>query len=347
MNTTHFRTVLVAGMLACSLCGTSPSTAAPGASLNMPIALPGATAFAEVALTDVADIESFTITLDFAPEAAGTVISLPATNWFSRGAFFPVSPFGTAPTVELNNVFDSTARTRVFIDGFKPTGAVGAVGTISFMVGNTAIAGTTQQVSLTGEYLSKASGTVVAFAPVTKLFTVSNPVTNLLTVSLAGNGSGSVNSDPAGIACTGGSSSGCTASFPSGFTVELFAASDWKSVFSGWSGGCSGTGTCSINPMTVDTGVTALFTSNNQIKNSGSGITYASLVDAYNAAIDSETMLLQVYSFPENLYFSLPKNVKLNGGKDSDYVNTIGKTTIQGVLKINQGSVRVRNIVIR
>lgn len=346
MNTTHLRTLLAAATVAFTLCSTSPLMAAPSASLSIPIALPGATTTAEVTLNDVDDIESFTLTLDFAPGTVGTVLTLPVGDWFSRGTFFPAAPFGTAPTVELNNVFDGTARTRVFIDGFKPTGTVGNVGTVSFMVDAAATAGTTQQVSLTGEYLSK-SGAVVVFAPVTKLFTVSNPVANLLTVSLAGSGGGSVNSDPAGIACTSGSNSGCTAPFPSGFKVELFASSDWKSVFSGWSGGCSGTGACSINPITVDTGVTALFTSNSQIKNNGSGITYASLEDAYSAANDGETLLVQVYSFPENLLFDLPKNVTLNGGKDSDYVSTIGRSTIQGVLRIKQGGIRVQNIVIR
>ena len=64
-----------------------------------------------------------------------------------------------------------------------------------------------------------------------------------LTVSKAGLGSGTVTSDPAGIAC----GSTCSASFDVGTSVTLTAAALAGSSFAGWSGeGCSGTGTCTV-----------------------------------------------------------------------------------------------------
>jgi hypothetical protein len=78
-----------------------------------------------------------------------------------------------------------------------------------------------------------------------------------LDVSKAGNGDGTVTSDPAGIDC----GVTCTASFDSGTIVTLTAAADVDSTFTGWSGGgCSGTGECLVT-MIEDTDVTAMFMS--------------------------------------------------------------------------------------
>jgi hypothetical protein len=62
------------------------------------------------------------------------------------------------------------------------------------------------------------------------------------TLSVAVVGAGTVTSDPAGIACGGA----CTASYDFGQTVTLTAAPSPGSTFGGWSGACSGTGTCSV-----------------------------------------------------------------------------------------------------
>src|SRR5918994_3239866 len=71
---------------------------------------------------------------------------------------------------------------------------------------------------------------------------VSTPPTESarLTVSKAGAGSGQVSSSPAGIDC----GSSCQASFDAATEVSLSATPDASSVFSGWSGVCSGTGSC-------------------------------------------------------------------------------------------------------
>jgi len=75
-----------------------------------------------------------------------------------------------------------------------------------------------------------------------------------LTVSLAGSGSGSVASSPAGIAC----GSDCTMNFAVGAQVSLTATAADGSTFSGWSGACSGTGGCTV-AMDASKSVTANF----------------------------------------------------------------------------------------
>jgi hypothetical protein len=74
-----------------------------------------------------------------------------------------------------------------------------------------------------------------------------------LTVAKAGSGSGTVTSSPAGINC----GATCSASFASG-TVVLTASASAGSTFSGWTGDCTGTGTCTVD-MAVDHAVTATF----------------------------------------------------------------------------------------
>jgi uncharacterized protein (DUF2141 family) len=78
-----------------------------------------------------------------------------------------------------------------------------------------------------------------------------------LTVSIAGNGSGSVTSVPAGIDCT----ADCGATFDPNITVTLTATPGTETVFTGWSDGCSGTGSCTVS-MDQARSVTATFTLN-------------------------------------------------------------------------------------
>ena len=68
-----------------------------------------------------------------------------------------------------------------------------------------------------------------------------------LTVSGSGSGAGSVQSSPAGIACSiaaGTTSNTCVAQLSG--TITLTAAPGTGSAFSGWSGACSGIGTCTV-----------------------------------------------------------------------------------------------------
>lgn len=112
--------------------------------------------------------------------------------------------------------------------------------------------------SFTGWSGSICSGTattctlnLTANATVNATFSVAQSV---LTVTKAGAGSGTVTSAPAGISC----GATCSASFPQSASVTLSAAPGAGSLFAGWSGACSGTGTCTVG-MNVARNVTATF----------------------------------------------------------------------------------------
>lgn len=75
-----------------------------------------------------------------------------------------------------------------------------------------------------------------------------------LSVTTAGDGSGTVTSVPAGIDC----GADCSEAYEEGTTVTLSATPDESSVFDGWSGDCTGTGTCEV-AMGGTRNVTATF----------------------------------------------------------------------------------------
>jgi List-Bact-rpt repeat protein len=99
-----------------------------------------------------------------------------------------------------------------------------------------------------------ASKSVTASFTVTvPTFTLTVTIQNL--VNIFGIGSGSVTSSPAGIDCGSGT---CSADFTSGTSVTLTPQPGLGSTFVGWTGACSGTGTCTV-PMNSNKAVTAQF----------------------------------------------------------------------------------------
>ena len=78
--------------------------------------------------------------------------------------------------------------------------------------------------------------------------------TYLLTVSKAGTGSGTVTSSPAGINC----GSDCSELYLESASVTLTASAASGSTFTGWSGACTGTGSCTVSMSAART-VTASF----------------------------------------------------------------------------------------
>lgn len=64
----------------------------------------------------------------------------------------------------------------------------------------------------------------------------------VLTVTKLGTGSGTVTSAPAGVNC----GADCTGEYAVGTVVALTPTADAVSVFTGWSGACTGTGACNV-----------------------------------------------------------------------------------------------------
>lgn len=80
------------------------------------------------------------------------------------------------------------------------------------------------------------------------------PVAPDRTLEVTVDGPGEVTSSPGGIDCPGD----CTEAFPDGTPVTLTATAEPGALFVGWSGACTGTGSCLLT-MSTDRSVTATF----------------------------------------------------------------------------------------
>jgi List-Bact-rpt repeat protein len=109
-----------------------------------------------------------------------------------------------------------------------------------------------------------------------------------LSVVRVGSGAGTVTSNPAGIDC----GSDCAESYVDGTMVDLTAAPSAGSTFSGWSGACTGSGSCSVtvdSAKSVAANFTGFFTVSVAKSGSGNG-TASSDVAGINCGADcSET----------------------------------------------------------
>jgi hypothetical protein len=159
-------------------CATQARAVGEALSLTVSPALANGVTTAVVKIRNPADVQAFSLELSF---ASGRTLALPAnaapplppTPWFTRGGYFPATPFGPlVPAADLNRVDDSGARTRVYLDGFKPRAGSGAVGGVTFKVAAGAVAADSQVIALSGKYWSRAQQREVTFLPVTAEFTV-------------------------------------------------------------------------------------------------------------------------------------------------------------------------------
>ncbi len=107
------------------------------------------------------------------------------------------------------------------------------------------------------------------------------PTNFALTVTKAGTGSGTVASSPAGIAC----GATCSTTHTNGTSVTLTATPATGSTFTGWSGACSGTGSCVVT-MDANKAVTATFNTAPTNNTGVTGITFDGGVGGFGSFIN-------------------------------------------------------------
>ena len=249
------------------------------------------------AVTAYFDVVQYTLTVSKTGAGGGSITSSPAgidcgptcTASFTTGAMVTLTPTadgtsiftgwsgacsGTATcTVSMDAVNSATANFDVVQNGLNiaKTGTGG--GTVTSSPSGISCGGTCSysftsgtQVTLTAAAdgtstftgwsgSCSGTGTCLVTADAAKSVTANFDLIQFgLTVGKTGTGGGTVTSSPAGINC----GSTCAASFTIGAGVTLTAVADATSTFTGWSGACSGTGSCLVT-MSAANAVTANF----------------------------------------------------------------------------------------
>lgn len=161
-------------------------------------------------------------------------------------------------------------------------------------------------------------------------------------VTVSGTGSGTVTSEPSGIT----SNTSVTHQFTAGTSVTLYARPLEFSLFTGWSGDCSGTDDCVLS-MNSDKNVTAVFDFYTAHKVKTPESHYSTLQEAYNAALHGSTVQAWGTLFQENLTCGQNKSIFLKGGYDGSYSMNTSYSLLEGILTIQQGSLTVENLMIK
>jgi hypothetical protein len=172
-----------------------------------------------------------------------------------------------------------------------------------------------------------------------------------LNIDLAGTGEGTIT--------YGGSASNIdfTATVYSFDQVTLVPTRYPYSLFSGWSGVCSGTVECNYTVPTVFPGgsthtATATFTFDwpNAVKVLPNNTFYQKISEAYAAASTASSATIRAWgtAFDDTLLFNLIKQVTLLGGDNEAHNdNSAGVTTVPGPLTIQSGAITMDRIMIK
>lgn len=162
-----------------------------------------------------------------------------------------------------------------------------------------------------------------------------------LTVSFAGEGSGSIVSSPAGITCP----PTCSAPFPSGSVVTLSPLPAPSSLSGGWSDpACLAGYPCSI-PMDTHREITVGF--NLKPVSTASGTWYATLDEALMTVESGETVQMREGEVSGDLILVRDVQVAIRGGFDPLFTTQRSQTVVAGSLVVVSGSLDVDGIILR
>ncbi|HZV82499.1 MAG TPA: lectin like domain-containing protein, partial [Geobacteraceae bacterium] len=163
-----------------------------------------------------------------------------------------------------------------------------------------------------------------------------------MTLSVSGAG-GSISSTPAppGGVCT----TICNQYFADGEVVSLTPTPPAGAFFSGWSGDCSGSGTCQVT-MDGAKSVTAIFEWEQNVKNSATGSTHGLIGPVYDLLAGGETVMVKAGDFSGDLSFNRSISFTLKGGYDNSFLEASSLSTIHGSLAVIDGSVTLENIIL-
>lgn len=196
-----------------------------------------------------------------------------------------------------------------------------------------------------------AKGSTGLVSAVSTISTRTVTITVSRTLTVVTSGAGSVNSTPSGIACVSGSSANCSASFTGGTVVTLVPSAALSTVFSGWSGACSGTGICQVT-IDADKSATASFAVKPAtVRVDGIATAYYNIGGTLDTiSTTGQTVRAKTGIFVENVIMTTPFPVALKGGYTDDLFGAripTSFTVIDGSLKIRRGALKVERLKVR
>lgn len=163
-----------------------------------------------------------------------------------------------------------------------------------------------------------------------------------ISVAFTGTGSGSVTSNPDGLACN----TNCSVNFFTGEQVTLHPSPAPYSVFTGWTNGaCNGGGDCFL---TLNNTASAIATFNKDTAHQVNigGTYYSTIQAAYNAATDGAIIKLWATDYTETVTCATAKTVTLKGGYDNGYASVVGRINLHGALIVRGGKVIANGLTI-
>jgi len=122
--------------------------------------------------------------------------------------------------------------------------------------------------------------------------------------------------------------------------VDFAAVPDSFSVFSGWSGDCTGLN-CTL-AMNGEKSIIAEFTAVPPVRDEISS--YQNLQDAFNGTYSDANILVLAGTFNENLILNREISISLDGGYDVNFNNSLGVTTVRGSLTIEKGTIVINKL---
>jgi hypothetical protein len=169
-------------------------------------------------------------------------------------------------------------------------------------------------------------------------------VTANLSIAFSGLGAGTVTSVTPAIS----TNSNLTQPIDFGLNIALHPAPAEFSLFSGWTGACSGTGDCLL-AMTAARSVTTTFAKNpDRVRISGATPVYfPDIQSAYASAAPGNTIQVWGTDFTGPLNFTTNKAVTLKGGYNGVWTANTGYSAVTGAMTVGLGVVTIERVTLK
>lgn len=276
--------------------------------------------------------------------AAATAIQYSVSGKVTTNSAAPIA----GATVTIGDASGSSKTVTTAADGTF-TKSLGAAGPYSITVTKATYNAASPQTVLLN--------TTVPQAVLATIVLTDDPAQQL-TVNLAGTGGGNINSD-ANLSCSStaaGQPKTCSWTLSPGQIINLLVTPDAASLFTGWSGACTG-----LHPLVPDNyncrltmdgtkTVTANFTKQKPVQLNRAAVAvalYDSLQMAYNQAQTGDVIKLLAVPLSGQLDGNRAVVLTVSGGYDASYGSVGTGNTIIGKTTIRNGTVRFNRVKIK